>query len=411
MKQGTMNILFFILKTKLLKNGEAPILMRITIDGHYEEVRIQRSVPPKLWDSSKGCSKGKDRAGKEINNYIAELSALTLQKHKELMLEQALITPKLLLKRVFGKDTEMRTLLGTMREEIEKMKKAVNIDYAPVTINRYINVMKKLEKAIPAFYEKEDITFYELNSDFIAAFDLHLKTEAGLCRNTIVRYMKCFKRITNMALAKEWMRKNPFYGYKMQQDETDPVFLTYQELKTILEKNFSVPRLALVRDIFVFASFTGLAFADVSTLTKDNLVQDNNGDWWIRKGRVKLEHRRRASSISNIPLLPVPLSILKKYEDNPVCLKKNLCLPVICNQRMNSYLKEIADLCGIKKNLTTHTARHTFATTITLANNVPLQDVSAMLGHASTRMTQHYARVLNPNLKEAMNNVRNMLAQ
>ena len=148
MKQGTMNILFFILKTKLLKNGEAPILMRITIDGQYEETRIQRSISPKLWDSSKGCGKGKDRATKELNNYIAELSALALQKHKELMLEQALITPKLLLKRVFGKDTEIRTLLGTMREEIEKMKKAVNIDYAPVTINRDINVMKKLEKAI-----------------------------------------------------------------------------------------------------------------------------------------------------------------------------------------------------------------------------------------------------------------------
>ena len=133
MKQGTMNILFFILKTKLLKNGEAPILMWITIDGQYEETRIQRSISPKLWDSSKGCGKGKDRATKELNNYIAEL---------------ALITPKLLLKRVFGKDTEIRTLLGTMREEIEKMKKAVNIDYAPVTINRYINVMKKLEKAI-----------------------------------------------------------------------------------------------------------------------------------------------------------------------------------------------------------------------------------------------------------------------
>ena len=155
-----------------------------------------------------------------------------------------------------------------------------------------------------------------------------------------------------------------------------------------MEKEFTIPRLALVRDIFVFASFTGLAFADVSTLTKDNLVQDNNGEWWIRKGRVKLERRHRASSVSNIPLLPV-----------------------ICNQRMNSYLKEIADLCNIKKNLTTHTARHTFATTITLANRVPLQDVSAMLGHASTRMTQHYARVLNPSLKEAMDNVRNALAQ
>lgn len=225
MKQGTMNILFFILKTKLLKNGEAPILMRITIDGHYEEARIQRSVLPKQWDSAKGCSKGKDRTAKELNAYIAELSALALQKHKELMLELALITPKLLLKRVFGKETEMRTLLGTMNEEIEKMKKAVNIDYAPVTINRYINVMKKLQKAIPDFYGKEDITFHELNSDFIATFDLFLKTEAGLCRNTIVRYMKCFKRITNMALAKEWMRKDPFYGYKMAQDETDPVFL------------------------------------------------------------------------------------------------------------------------------------------------------------------------------------------
>lgn len=210
-----MNILFFILKTKLLKNGEAPILMRITIDGHYEEIRIQRSVPPKLWDSAKECSRGKDRTAKELNTYIAELSALALQKHKELKFELALITPRLLLKRVFGKDTEMRTLLGTMGEEIEKMKKAVNIDYAPVTINRYINVMNKLKKAILDFYKKEDITFFELNSDFISAFDLHLKTEAGLCRNTIVRYMKCFKRITNMALAKEWMRKDPFYGYKM----------------------------------------------------------------------------------------------------------------------------------------------------------------------------------------------------
>ena len=133
MKQGTMNILFFILKTKLLKNGEAPIpiLMRITIDGHYEEVRIQRSILPKQWDSAKECSKGKDRTAKELNTYIAELSALALQRHKKLMLELALITPKLLLKRVFGKETEMRTLLGTMDEEIEKTKKAVNIDTPP----------------------------------------------------------------------------------------------------------------------------------------------------------------------------------------------------------------------------------------------------------------------------------------
>ena len=411
MKQGTMNILFFVLKTKLLKNGEAPILMRITINGQYEETRIQRSVPLKLWNAAKGRSKGKDRASNELNNYLAELSARALEKHKELILEQALTTPALLLKRIFGKDAEMRTLLGTMRQEIIDMEKVVNIDYAPVTINRYKNVLKKLESAISAFYEKEDVTFYELTPEFIKAFDLYLKVEAGLCRNTIVRYMKCFKKITNMALAKEWMRKNPFYGYKMEQDETDPVFLTYDELQIIMRKEFSIPRLALVRDIFVFACFTGLAFADVSTLHKENLMQDNNGDWWIRKGRIKLERRRKASSISNIPLLPAPLAILKQYENHPICKKKGCCLPVLCLQKMNSYLKEVADFCGIKKNLTTHVARHTFGTTVTLANNVPLQDVSVMLGHASTRMTQHYARVMDANLKKAMNNVKERLAQ
>lgn len=411
MKQGTMNILFFVLKTKLLKNGEAPILMRITINGRYDEARIQRSVSLKLWNAAKGCSKGKDRASNELNYYIAELRTRALEKHKELLLEQALITPTLILKCVFGKDREIHTLLATMKEGIKSMEAVSNIDYSPVTINRYKNVVKKLQKAIPDFYDKEDIAFYELSPEFINAFDLYLKTEAKLSRNTIVQYMKCFKKFTNMALAKEWMRKNPFYGYKMEQDETDPIFLTYEELQVIMKKEFAVPRLAQVRDIFVFACFTGLAFSDVSTLKKENLMQDNNGDWWIRKGRIKLERRRKASSISNVPLLPVPLSILKKYEDHPICMKKGCCLPLFCNQKMNSYLKEIADFCGIKKNLTTHVARHTFATTITLANNVPLQDVSAMLGHASTRMTQHYAKVMNSNIKESMNNVKERLAR
>ena len=296
MKQGTMNILFFVLKTKLLKNGEAPILMRITINGQYEEARIQRSVPLRYWNAAKGCSKGKDRAALELNNFISELSVRAFEIHKNLILEQAFITPKLILQRVFGKDESLRTVLKTMKEEIATMEKVVNIDYAPVTINRYKNVLKKLTEAIPSFYKKEDITFHELSPDFIKAFDLYLKTEAGLCRNTIVRYMKCLKKIVNMALAKEWMRKDPFYGYKMEQDETDPVFLTYNELQAIMKKEFDIPRLALVRDIFVFACWTGLAFADIFTLSPEHLEQDNNGDWWIRKGRVKLEHRRKTQN-------------------------------------------------------------------------------------------------------------------
>ena len=206
------------------------------------------------------------------------------------------------------------------------------------------------------------------------------------------------------------MKKDAFYGYKMEQDETAPVFLTYDELQTVMNKEFTIPRLALVRDIFIFACFTGLAFVDVSTLKKEDMVQDNNGDWWIRKGRIKLMHRRKASSICNIPLLPVPLAILKKYENNPVCIKKGYCLPVPCNQKMNSYLKEIADLCGIKKNLTTHTARHSFASVIALANNVSLPNVAKMLGHSSTRMTQHYAKVLDQTILRDMQAVEKQLS-
>lgn len=186
--------------------------------------------------------------------------------------------------------------------------------------------------------------------------------------------------------------------------QTNAILLLYNELQFFC-------RIPLLVALIVFYRFTGLAFADVSTLKKEDLMQDNNGDWWIRKGRIKLMHRRKASSICNIPLLPVPLAILKKYENNPVCIKKGCCLPVPCNQKMNSYLKEIADFCGIKKNITTHAGRHTFGTTITLANNVPLQDVSVMLGHASTRMTQHYARVMNASLKKSMLNVKKRLTQ
>lgn len=403
MKQGTMNILFFVLKTKLLKNGEAPILMRITINGQYEEIRIQRSVPLKNWNPAKGCSKGKDRVSIELNNYISALTTRAYEKHKELTFESALITPKTILKRVFGKDETVRTLLGTVKEEISSMEKVVDIDYSPVTINRYKNVLRKLETFVPRFYEKNDITFHELSPDFIKAFDVFLKTEAGLCRNTIVRYMKCLKKITNMAIAKEWMRKDPFYGYKMEQDETDPVFLTNNELQAIMNRNFDIPRLELVKDIFLFACFTGLAFIDVYNLRPEHISEDSNGNLWIVKAREK------TNNLCNIPLLSIPKQILEKYKDNPYCLDKGVMLPVPCNQLMNSYLKEIADLCGIRKNLTTHTARHSFASVIALANNVSLPNVSKMLGHSSTRMTQHYAKVLDQTILKDMQEVEKQL--
>ena len=382
-----MNILFFVLKTKLLKNGEAPVLMRITINGDYDDVRIQRSVPLNLWNAAKGCSKGRDRVSVALNAYIAELHARALEKHKELVLEQALITPKLILKRVFGKDTEMRTLLGTMREGIKEMETLVGIDYSPVTINRYKNVVKKLQLLIPSYYGKEDVTFHELTPEFIRAFDIYLKTEAGLCRNTIVRYMKCFKKFTNMALAKEWMRKNPFYGYKMEQDETDPVFLTYDELQTIMKKKFTIPRLELVRDVFVFACFTGLSYIDIKTLTHDKIQRmDFDGEEWIITRRTKT----RVSS--NVPLMEIAKELIERYKG---LAGGDLVFPMPSNSVCNRHLKQIAKACGIHKEIGFHLSRHTFATTVYLCNGGTIEALSKILGHKHISTTQIYAEVTN----------------
>lgn len=227
-----------------------------------------------------------------------------------------------------------------------------------------------------------------------------MKSKKNLQENTVIRYMKAVKKITNMALANDWMEKNPFINIHFHEQEVHKEFLTKEELETMQNKVFDVPRLDLVRDIFLFQCFTGLAFIDVSELKAEHLVSDNQGNLWIRKARQKTK------VMCNIPLLDIPLAILEKYEGHPLAKKKGTLLPVPCNQKLNSYLKEIADLCGIKKNLTTHTGRHTFSTVVALANNVSLENVAKMLGHTNTKMTQRYAKVLDQSILRDMQNVR-----
>jgi integrase len=354
MKQETLSILFFILKNKnkLLKNGEAPVLLRVTIERRgSDEVRIQRSTNPNLWDQAKGRSKGKDHASLELNDFVKSLGVKLSIIHKEMLLEQAFITPSLLLRKLFS-TKERRTILSTFRDHNEECRKLIGIDYEKVTINRYDNCMRSLATAIQREYGKEDITFYELTGEFIRKYEVYLKTEKKLCQNTVVRYMKCFKKITNMALANNWLKCDPFVGRKYRQEETNPTFLTMEELETMMKKKFAIERLEIVRNIFVFCAFTGLAFIDAHELKPEHIFKDNNGCLWIRKGREKMKHRQEAC-VSNIPLLGVAQQILEKYKDHPICREKDVCLPVYSNQKMNSYLKEIADFCGINKNITT----------------------------------------------------------
>ena len=215
--------------------------------------------------------------------------------------------------------------------------------------------------------------------------------------------MKCLKKITNLSLANEWINKDPFTGIKFHEKEVNREFLTWDELQIITNKKFDLPRIDLVRDIFIFGCFTGLSFIDIKQLTAEHIVKDREGNFWIRKARQKTKN------MCNIPLLDIPLAIIEKYKDNPKCQKQNVLLPVPCNQKMNSYLKEISDLCGIHKEISTHTARHSYATSVCLANGVSIENVAKMLGHSNINMTKRYARVLDQSILNDMQKVGNNL--
>lgn len=407
MKRNSFNVLFFIKKAKLLKNGEASVCMRITVNGARVENNIRKSIEPALWNQAKECAKGKSRKSCDLNAYIENARIRLHQIFNELENEGLPIHARLLQKKFFGQDKvpeAVRTLIGTMQEHNDQCRELIGKDYALITVRRYESCKRYLAELIRLKYDKEDLPLSEVNGELVRAFEFYLKTEKSCQQNTVIRYMKCLKKITNLALTNEWIPKDPFIGIKFHEKEVIREFLTMDELLIIYHKNFSLERIIVVRDVFIFAAFTGLAFIDVQQLAPEHIVQDNNSNYWIRKPRQKTKN------MCNIPLLDIPLEILRKYADHPACQKRNRLLPVPCNQKMNSYLKEIADLCMIKKNLTTHTARHSYATSVCLANGVSIENVAKMLGHSNIKMTQHYARVLDSSILKDMMNVKSAIS-
>lgn len=407
MKRDSFRVLFFLKKTRLLKNGEASVCMRITVNGTRVENNIRKSIDPALWSQAKETARGKSRRACDLNTYIEETRIKLYQIFCELEQQNRPVTAHLLQELFFGqeKPEEVRTLLGTMQEHNDQCRALVGTDYALITVRRYESCRRYLAELIRQRYGKEDLPLAEVNGELVRAFAFYLKTEKGCQQNTVIRYMKCLKKITNLARANDWMAKDPFLGIRFHEKEVVRKFLTMDELQTIYRKEFPLERLTLVRDIFIFAAFTGLAFIDVQQLAPEHIVRDNNGNLWIRKPRQKTKN------MCNIPLLDIPQEILRKYANHPTCRKKGVLLPVPCNQKMNSYLKEIADICMIRKNLTTHLARHSYATSVCLANGVSLENVAKMLGHSNIKMTQHYARVLDSSILRDMMQVERAISK
>ena len=378
-----------------MKNGEAPICLRITVNGKRAEIQIKRSVEIDKWNTRRECAIGKDRKYLELNHYLETVRTRVLRIHRELEQDDKPITAEILKKLFYGEKQTPKMLLEVFKEHNAKYRELIGKDVVKATVLRYERTVRYLEEFLKKEYRLNDIPLCNINREFISNFEFFIKTEKSCAQNTTVKYLKNLKKIITLALTNKWMTDNPFFGVRFKQTQSNREFLSEEELHIIMEKEFNIPRLEIVRDIFVFCCLSGLAFTDIKHLRPGHITKDPNGEDWIRKPREK------TNNMCHIPLLDIPALIAEKYKNNPICVQKNMVLPVPCNQRMNSYLKEIADMCGITKKLTTHVARHTFAC-IALANKVSMETIARMLGHSDIRTTKIYAKVLDTTVSKEM---------
>lgn len=401
MERMTFSVLFYIRRTKLNRNGEAPVMMRITVNSVRADVAIKRSIPPELWNSAKGKAFEKRRECKELNLYLDAVRMRVMKIQRDMEIEGITVTAPMLLDRYLNRGAFVdRSLFDVFREHNEQCKKLEGISMAHATVQRYETALQHTQDFVWDMYHKRNFLLSEMSLQFIQDYMFWLLTKKKCCHNTATKYLKNFKKIIRIALAKGWLKNDPFAEYKFSLNKVEPAFLEDSELQKLLIKDISIPRLAQVRDVFAFCCFTGLAFSDVKRLCKEDIVEDSNGVKWIRKARQKTR------IMCNIPLREIPLKILKKYENDEYCQLHNVLLPVLCNQKANAYLKELADICDIKKPLTTHVARHTFAT-YSLANGVSIESVSKMLGHTNVNMTRHYARILDRTVAREVFQIKN----
>lgn len=368
---------------KTEKVGYVGIYVRITIQESRAEISLKRTVATAKWDAASGRVKGNTAEAKEINQYL-EAAVVTLhQRYRELSLKNRRVTVEALKRAFQGESVTEHTVLVVFTQHIEQLSKRVAIDYALGTVKRYESCKVHLERYFESRKIK-DMYFEELNPAFIQDFEIYLKTQRECQHNTVHKYLSILKKVVRLAVANEWTTYNAFNHFKLSFEETTPVHLTIEELRKIEKKKLPIVRLQQVRDIFLFSCYTGLAYADAAKLGRGNILTDAKGNQRILVARTKTKTQ------CEIPLLPIPLAILERYRSKV----SGSLLPVVSNQKMNAYLKEIADLSGISKRLTTHVARHTFATTVTLTNGVPLETVSRLLGHKNILQTQHYARIV-----------------
>lgn len=394
--------LHFHLKKCVNNENEFPIYMRITVNGEYREISVKRKCDPTKWNVSAGRVDGKTEFAKALNSYLDVLQRKLYDARKNLLENDYPVTAENIKTVLLGKEISVHKymLMEVFKHHNDQMAALVGIEYAPGTLERYTTSYNHTRSFLEWKYQVSDMDITKLNYEFISEYEFWLKSVRKCDHNTTMKYLSNFRKIVKWCLLNGWLQKDPFMGFKMPKREVERTALTEIELQEMASKNFSIERLILVRDIFLFSCYTGWAYADVKNLRRTDIIIGVDGEKWI------VSKRQKTDVTARIPLLPKALAILDQYHNHPACVIDGRIMPVLSNQKMNSYLKEIADSCGITKNLTYHIARHTFATTVTLSNGVPIETVSKMLGHRNLKTTQHYARILDTKISMDMMELR-----
>jgi integrase len=385
-------VYFSLRESKQNKKGLSPIEVSITTNGKRIYFSTGKHVPATDWNKEKQAVKGKSEEAQLINGYLIQLRNKIYQKEIELLQKGYLITAELLKEAITDKVEALneKTLLDVLNEHNTERKAMVGKTVAPATYWVFEYTGRLFKEFIQKKYERKDLYLREINLGFIQGFHAYLLGEKKMGQNSCTKHLKFLKKLLNLAVANSYISYNPVNAYKVEREPVEVDFLDEEELRKIINFDTPLPRLERAKDMFLFGCFTGLSYIDIKTLTPEHFEKDSAGRIWIKKRRVK------TGVLSRIPLLPIAKLILDKYKGG-----KKL-LPIQDPADINKYLKDIAILCGINKRICFHTSRHTFASTVTLANNISLEVVSKMLGHTNTRMTAHYAKLIDKCIGEQM---------
>jgi site-specific recombinase XerD len=391
--KSTFKVLFYLKRNAIRKDGSMPIVTRVTVDGIIAQFNTKLEIQPNNWSVKMSKVIGQSSESKQYNAQLNEIKASLHAIYHELQRKDNYVTAEKVKNEFLGISENHETLLSLFQKHNNDVQKLIGVSKSAATYQKYEVTRKHLQKFIQFKYQITDISLKEIKHVFLCDFEIYLLTEAGCGVNTTAKFLQLLKRIIIIARNNGLISIDPYANYKIHIAKVDRGYLTQENVEKILKKKFVIKRLELVRDIFIFSCFTGLAYIDVKNLTEKNVRTSFDGNLWI------MTKRQKTKVESNILLLDVPKMILDKYKGKS---PNNQLLPILSNQKMNAYLKEVGDLCEIDKELTFHLARHTFATTITLAKGVPIETVSKMLGHTNIRTTQIYARITDSKISNDM---------